>query len=187
MDPVEIARVLKEKFPEGVLDATEFRGQVSVHIDGKSLFGICRFLRDAPEMDFDYLVDLCGMDYLDRKTVTGAGESSHRFEVVCHLYSIGKKHSLRLRARVPEEDPKVKSLTPIWQGANWHERECFDMFGIVFEGHPDLRRILLPEDWEGYPLRKDYPVAGPGAEEEWEGFKEVLETSKRLKDKDWKN
>ncbi|MDA8154974.1 MAG: NADH-quinone oxidoreductase subunit C [Actinomycetota bacterium] len=179
MDPFEITGKLKTKFPGAVLDVTEFRGQVSVHLDKASILDVCRFLHDDPEMDFDYLMDLCGVDYM------GRAEPAQRFEVVYHLYSIARKHLLRLRARVPEEDARVASLTPIWNGANWHERECYDMFGIVFEGHPELKRILLPEDWQGFPLRKDYPVAGPGAEDEWPGFKEVLETSRKLKENDW--
>jgi NADH-quinone oxidoreductase subunit C len=86
---------------------------------------------------------------------------------------------IRIRAEVPEDECSVDSIVDIWAGANWHERECFDMYGIEFKGHPDLRRILMPEDWEGYPLRKDYPLKSDLGEMEWKGYKEVLEISEK--------
>jgi NADH-quinone oxidoreductase subunit C len=175
MEPIQIADRLKECFPEEVLDVKEFRGQVSVTVRKGRILEICRFLHDAPDLYLDYLIDLCGVDYL--------GKKENRFEVVYHLYSIRHRHALRLKAEVPENDARIDSVTPVWIGVNWHERECYDLFGIVFAGHPDLRRVLLPEDWEGYPLRKDYPVKGP--ETEWSGFMDVLERSKKYRQYDW--
>lgn len=178
MEPVQIAERLKEKFPHEFVSAVEFRGQVSVTIKKDKLLDICRWLHDEPDLSLDYLQDLCGMDYIGRNGLP-------RFEVVYHLYSIRHRHMLRLKAVVAEEDCTIHSVMPVWIGANWHERECFDMFGIVFKGHPDLRRILMPEDWQGHPLRKDYPLKGP--DEEWRGFKEVLEKAEKFKEFEWEN
>jgi NADH-quinone oxidoreductase subunit C len=175
MEPLQIADKLKERFPEEVLEVKEFRGQVSVTVRKGRILEICRFLHDASDLYLDYLIDLCGVDYL--------GKKANRFEVVYHLYSIRHRHALRLKAEVPENDARIDSVMPVWIGVNWHERECYDLFGIVFAGHPDLRRVLLPEDWEGYPLRKDYPVKGP--ETEWSGFMDVLERSKKYRQYDW--
>ncbi len=176
MEILAIAEKIKEKFPEEVLDVKEFRGQVSVTLKRDKILDICRFLHDDPEMSFDYLADVCGADYL--------GKKEKRFEVVYHLYSIKHRHALRLKAEVTEENPSIDSVVPIWVGANWHEREAYDLFGIVFKGHPDLRRILMPEDWEGYPLRKDYPIEGP--QKEWSGFNDVLERAKKFREFDWR-
>ncbi len=175
MEPIEIANRLKEKFPDEVLDIREFRGQVSVTVRKGKILEIGRYLHDEPDLYLDYLVDVCGADYL--------GKKANRFEVVYHLYSIKHRHMIRLKAEVSGDNPNIDSVMPIWVGANWHEREAYDMFGIIFNGHPDLRRILLPGDWEGYPLRKDYPVKGP--EKEWPGFLEVLDKSKRFREFEW--
>ncbi len=105
-------------------------------------------MRDDPALDFDFLMDVTAVDYLG---------SVPRFEVVYHLYSLARNHRLRLKARVPEEDPRIASVVPVWRGADWLERETYDMYGIRFEGHPDLRRIYLYEEFQGHPLRKDYP------------------------------
>jgi len=175
MEALQIAEKIKEKFPEETLDIREFRGQVSVTLKKGRILDICRYLHDDPDLFLDYLVDVCGCDYLGKKDV--------RFEVVYHLYSIRHRHAIRLKAEVPDSDPSIDSVMPVWVGANWHERECYDLFGIVFKGHPDLRRILLPEDWEGHPLRKDYPLKGP--EKEWPGFLEVLDKAKRYREFEW--
>jgi len=108
-------------------------------------------LRDDTSCPFNYLSDLTCVDWYP---------SEPRFEVVYHLLSIPNRQTLRLRLWVAGPDPVVDSLTPVYPTSNWHEREIFDLFGVRFDGHPDLRRILLPDDWEGYPLRKDYPVEG---------------------------
>ncbi|NTU43725.1 MAG: NADH-quinone oxidoreductase subunit C [Nitrospirales bacterium] len=173
MEPKEIAEQIRERFPSEVREIREFGGQVSVVMGKERIREVMRFLHDAPELYFDFIEDLCGVDYLGRK--------EPRFEVVYHLLSIRHRHSIRIRAEVPEDDCTISSVTDVWLGANWHERECFDMFGIFFAGHPDLRRILMPEDWEGYPLRKDYPLKADLGEREWKGFAEVLEVSERNK------
>ena len=111
---------------------------------------ICTFLRDDPDLLFDLAMDLTGVDYLGEET---------RFEVVYDLYSLAKKHRVRIKARVPEEDPVIDSVIPVWVGMDWFEREAYDMYGILFRGHPNLKRILMYEAFEGYPLRKDYPKA----------------------------
>lgn len=175
MEPLAIADKIKEKFPDDVLDVKEFRGQVSVSLKKDRIVEICRYLHDDPELLFDYLIDVCGADYLGRKNT--------RFEVVYHLYSMKHRQMIRLKAEVAGNEPSINSVMPVWVGANWHERECYDMYGIVFKGHTDLRRILLPEDWEGYPLRKDYPLKGPA--KEWQGFLDVLDRAKRFSEFDW--
>ncbi|MDI6743822.1 MAG: NADH-quinone oxidoreductase subunit C [Thermodesulfovibrionales bacterium] len=175
MEPLQIAEKIREKFPDEVLDVKEFREQVAVTLKKDRILEICRYLHDDSDLCFDYLVDLCGVDYF--------GKKEKRFEVVYHLYSIQRCHAIRLKAAVAESSPEIDSVTAVWAGANWHERECYDMFGIIFKGHPDMRRVLMPEDWEGHPLRKDYPVKGP--EKEWLGFGAVLERAKRFKEFDW--
>lgn len=175
MESLEIAEKIKEKFPDEVLDIKEFRDQISVILKKGRILEICRYLHDEPDLYFDYLVDVCGVDYL--------GKKDKRFEVVYHLYSIKHRHRIRLKAEVSEDNPTIDSVMRVWVGANWHEREAYDMYGIVFNGHPDLSRILMPEDWEGHPLRKEYPVKGP--EKEWQGFLDVLERSKRFEEFEW--
>jgi NADH-quinone oxidoreductase subunit C len=177
LNPKDIAEKIKEKFPDQVIEVAEFRDQVSVIVKRDQIIPILKYLHDDPILSFDHLQDLTAVDYLKKKDV--------RFEVVYNLYSIRYRHHIRIRAQVTENDPKIKSAVPIWAGADWHERECFDMFGIVFTGHPDLRRILLPEDWEGHPLRKDYPLKGPELDHDWPGFIEVLNRSKELKEFEW--
>lgn len=177
LNPKDIAEKIKERFPDQVVDVAEFSGQVSVIVKKDQIVPILKYLHDDPLLSFDHLQDLTAVDYLKKKDV--------RFEVVYNLYSIRYRHHIRIRAQVPENDTKINSSVPIWAGADWHERECFDMFGIVFTGHPDLRRILMPEDWEGYPLRKDYPLQGPALENDWPGFTEVLKRSKELKEFEW--
>ncbi len=176
MEPREIAELIKDRYPTEVKETKEFRGQVSVTVKKDRIVEICRHLHDKPDLQFDYLVDLCGVDY--------HGKKEPRFEVVYHLYSIKHRHRIRLKAEVSEDDCSIDSIIPVWIGANWHERECYDMFGITFKGHPDLRRILMPEDWEGHPLRKDYPIKGP--EKEWPGFTDVLKKAEEFKEFQWK-
>ena len=177
MEPLQIAQSLSYHFPEEIIATASHCGQVSVSVRRGKIVQILRYLKQTEELQFDHLNDLCGVDYM--------GRAGDRFEVVYNLYSIKHGHFIRIRAHVPEADCRIRSVVELWVGANWHERECFDMYGISFDGHPDMRRVLMPEDWEGHPLRKDYPLQGPGPEGEWKGFKEVLERSERLKEFQW--
>jgi len=166
MEVTAIVQAIQERFPEEVREVREFRGQLSVIVGRDRVKEMLEFLHDTEEISFSHLQDLCGVDYLGRK--------EPRFEVVYHLYSMRHRNALRVRAEVPEDDPSIESVVAIWDGANWHERECYDMFGISFVGHPDLRRVLMPEDWEGHPLRKDYPLKSDLGDREWKGFQEVI-------------
>jgi len=133
-----------------ILETTVFRGEVTHLVKRGAIKSVCGYLKMAPELKMNYLVDVAGVDYFER---------SPRFEVVYHLYSTITKLRLRLKVRLDEGD-EVPTVTDIWRGADFPEREAYDMYGIVFSGHPDLRRIYLAEDWEGFPLRKDYPLRG---------------------------
>ncbi|GAB4165293.1 MAG: NADH-quinone oxidoreductase subunit C [Geothermobacteraceae bacterium] len=144
---------LKGKFNDSVLDVAEHRGQTTVTVRKEDIVAVCTFLKQ--ECGYNFLTDVCGVDYLGQ---------TPRFMVVYHLYNIGEHLRLRLKAPVEEGDARIDTVTGVWSTANWLEREVWDMFGIDFKGHPDLRRILLPDDWEGHPLRKDYPVQGPDRE-----------------------
>jgi NADH-quinone oxidoreductase subunit C len=175
MEPLQIADKIKEKFPDEVLEVKKFREQAAVTLKKDRILEICRYLHDDSDLCFDYLVDVCGVDY--------QGRNEKRFEVVYHLYSIKRCHAIRLKAEVPESSLEIDSVTAVWAGANWHERECYDMFGIIFKGNPDLRRVLMPEDWEGHPLRKDYPLKG--TEKEWSGFRAVIDRYRRFREFDW--
>ncbi len=146
-EPLALAR-LRERFPDAVMATHVYRGDATAQITPEALIAICTFLRDDPALAFDFLVDVTAVDLIG---------TLPRFELVYHLCSLQRLHRLRLKARVPEEDPRIASLTPVWIGANWMERETYDMYGIRFEGHPDLRRIYLYEEFVGFPLRKDYP------------------------------
>jgi NADH-quinone oxidoreductase subunit C/D len=153
---------LKAKFQDAILathvDAA--RAETAVSVAATRLLEIARYLHDAPEAAFDHLTDICSVDY---------PENQLRFEVVYHLHSLPLGQRLRLKARITEDDPAIASVTGIWKGAEFLEREVYDMMGIRFSGHPDLRRILMPEDYaEGYPLRKDFPAEGRGWRSEFD-------------------
>jgi len=134
-----------------LLVAAEFRGQLSLTIAPARLRDICEFLRRDPELEFDQLVDVTAVDRYPVEP---------RFEAVYHLRSLRLKHRLRLKAPLPGENPRIESLTGLWPGADVFEREVFDLFGIHFDGHSNLRRLLMPDDWEGHPLRKDEELGG---------------------------
>ncbi len=155
MDPQQIAKMIEEKFAGQVLGTTTHAGQVNVLVKKDMIIDICRYLHDEPSLKMDHLADLTAVDYSKY-----AGDTGPRFEVVYNLISTVHRHRIRLKARVPEEAPRIDTVTSVWHTANWHERETYDLMGIRFDGHPDLRRILLPEDWEGHPLRKEYPLKG---------------------------
>jgi NADH-quinone oxidoreductase subunit C len=148
--PVESAVLqrLQAQFGSKLLAVHEERGEATAEIAVPALVEVCRACREDPALAFDLLMDVTAVDYLG---------SVPRFAVVYHLYAVARNDRLRLKVRLPEEDPRVGSVTGIWPGANWLERETYDMYGIRFEGHPDLRRIYLYEEFQGHPLRKDYP------------------------------
>lgn len=149
MDNSTVIERVRSALPGAVTDAREFRGQLSLHVPRERIVELAEFLRDDEELRYNFLENLCGVDYLGRDP---------RFEVVYHLLSHPNRHRICLKVGVPEADPAVPTLTGLWAAANWQERETFDMFGIVFSGHPSLDRILMPEDWVGHPLRKDVPL-----------------------------
>jgi NADH-quinone oxidoreductase subunit C len=147
-------RVLKraaKKFQAHVVSTHSQCGDDTLVIAPAALHDLMRYLRDDPECAFEVLIDVTGVDYLPR---------TPRFEVVYHLLSVSKLHRLRVKVQLEESDLKVATVSDLWAAANWAEREAFDMYGIQFEGHPDLRRILMYEEFEGFPLRKDYPLMG---------------------------
>lgn len=128
-------------------------GELMMTVDRDVIVDVCRKLRDDGDFRFDFLSYETAVDY-------SALGRTPRYEVIYQLYSTSKTHRMRVKAGVPEDDPIIESVVSVWSGADWMEREAFDMFGIIFRNHPDLRRILMPEDWEGYPLRKDFPLGG---------------------------
>ena len=141
---------LADKFGDAVVSTHSDFGDDTALVRRERIVEICTFLRDDPELLFDFAMDLTGVDYL--------GESP-RFEVVYHLYSSEKKRRVRIKARLHEDDPTIDSVVSVWPGLNYYEREAYDMYGIVFRNHPNLKRILLYEAFVGHPLRKDYPKA----------------------------
>ena len=148
MDNETIASLVKNNFPEAVTGSELFRNELTLIIKKEYIPEIAGFLKENKELDFNFLSDLCGVDRVETDGV---------FEVVYHLYSIYKNHRVRLKSPITSNDPCISTVTGVWNTANWHEREAYDMYGIKFDGHPDLRKILTPYDFEGYLLRKDYP------------------------------
>lgn len=149
MTPQEIFDVMNSKFPESGIEffsQAEEGGDPFVQVPPDHLVTVCRFLKQDPGMDFKMLHCLSGVDYGDHLTS------------VIHLFSFIHKHWITLKAKCPKDNPVLPSLTSVWKAANWHERETYDLLGIIYEGHPNLRRILLPDDWKGHPLRKDYQM-----------------------------
>ncbi len=144
-NPEEIAKALETEFKDAVLDSNVKNSKFPhVVVEVSRLNDICKFLLNDDHMAFDFLSAIAGVDKGDE------------FEVVYIIHSYLRNHSFAIKTRVPRSGPRVPSVCDLWAAANWHERETYDLMGIIFEGHPDLRRILLPQDWEGHPLRKDY-------------------------------
>jgi NADH-quinone oxidoreductase subunit C len=146
---------LQAKFPGAIVETHSFVGDDTAVVKPEAWRAVCTWLRSDPQMDFDMCVDLCGVDYPER------GPQKERVEVVLHLLSVARRHRLRLKARVGDEEmagAELDSVTPIWPGADWFERETFDLCGVTFRGHPDLRRILMYPEFVGHPLLKDYPA-----------------------------
>ena len=141
---------INSKYKGVILDSHDFRGDQTITVQKNALIKLFKFLRDDPALDFKFLMDLTAVDYLNRKDI--------RFEVVYHFYSLKHNHRLRVKVPVSEDDCTIDSVSSLWKTANWYEREVWDLYGIKFNGHPDMRRILLYEEFKGHPLRKDYPI-----------------------------
>ena len=146
-----IVEKLKSRFPDAIVEVVEYRGDLTVVVKKDRIVQVSEFLKTDPDLGFDMVIDILGVDMY---------RPEERFEVVYNLYSLKIKTYVRLKVRVEESDPVVPSVTGVWAGANWHERETFDMMGIKFSGHPDLRRLYMPEEYEYHPLRKDVPLTG---------------------------
>ena len=157
----DLAAHAQKMFGESITAVHEFAGQLTLDIRRDRIVEICRTLRDDPAFAFEQLMDVCGVDYLDYGRESPAGpRKGPRFAAVYHLLSLRHNRRLCLRAYLDDESPMIASVTGIWNSANWYEREAFDLFGIVFEGHPDLRRILTDYGFIGHPFRKDFPLIG---------------------------
>jgi NADH-quinone oxidoreductase subunit C len=147
---LEIAQQLRSRFGDAVSEPAEFRGEISVCVpDAKRIPEVMKLARD--QLGFEWLLDICSVDHAD---------ANPRFEIVYHLYSQAARQYLRIKTRVGGEKPQLPTVSGIWKTANWHEREVFDMMGIRFTGHPDLRRILMWDEYPYHPLRKEFPLAG---------------------------
>ncbi len=146
-----VVEKLTAAYPNSIVSVNEFRGETTVVAKKQQIVEICRFLNDDADSLFDYCSDVCGAD---------AYTPENRFEVIYNLYSTKLNHRIRVKVTVDEADIHCPSVTSIWPGANWPERETFDMFGIIFDGHNDLRRMYMPEEFEYHPLRKDFPMMG---------------------------
>lgn len=146
-----ILEKIKEQFLDDVLETSDFRGDLTAVVNKEIILDLMQFLKNDPAFQFNVLMDLTAVDYLWQ-------DRSPRYDVVYHLFSLSKNHRVRIKAGVDEKDPVIDSLVSLWPVANWFEREVWDLFGIKFKGHPDLRRIMMYEEFQGHPLRKDYPV-----------------------------
>ena len=151
MKSEEIIEKVKTAWGEQIQRGDVTLGDPVIHIKPESLHAIAEFLRDDPDLNFHYLSHISGVDYLDQ-------DRDPRFEAVYELHSLYKNHSIRIRVGISEENPSVPTVVDLWSSATYPERELYDMFGLNIEGHPDLKRLLMPEDWEGHPLRRDYSL-----------------------------
>ena len=151
MTSEEIVKKVKASIPDDIQDTALPQGDAVIFVAPDCLQKVAGFLREDPSLKFDYLTDVCGVDYLNE-------EREPRFEAVYLLYSIDHQHSIRIRVGIEEEGPSVPTVSEIWKGALYPEQELFDMFGIHIEGHPKNERLIMPKEWSGYPLRKDYPL-----------------------------
>ena len=148
-----VTRVLDDACAGAVLETSTGQGEVTVTLTKSKVKTAIAALRDDAELHFEFLSDLTAIDYLNL-------EREPRFDVVYHLYSLDTAERVRLKAPVEEDDCSIESICDLWSGASFMEREVYDLMGIRFDGHPDMRRILMPDDWEGHPLRKDFPIGG---------------------------
>jgi len=152
LDPVQ---VLQEKFGEAITVAPVFRGETTLIVSPEKIVDVCQYLKEAPGLEYIFLADISGVDYYRPENPE---PEPGRFALCYHLLSMRYSHRLRLKVYWSDGDEPVPSISGLWESANWEEREAYDMFGIPFKGHPDLRRLLMTPDWEGYPQRRDYPL-----------------------------
>jgi NADH-quinone oxidoreductase subunit C len=150
--PSQIAAALQREHADWVSEITTALGETTIVVPREQIATLCEFLKTTPGYEFNFLADLCGFDR--------GPEEEPRLEVNYHLFSTTQHHRLRLKVLLHDEDARVPTVTTVWRTANWHERETYDLFGVIFDRHPDLRRILLPDDWQGHALRKDFPLRG---------------------------
>jgi NADH-quinone oxidoreductase subunit C len=150
--PSPVATALQREHPEYITEVVDAFSETTFIVPRAQIVSACQYLKSTPGLEFNFLSDLCGFDR--------GPEEEPRFEVNYHLFSTTKHHRVRLKVLLNEDDLHVPSVTGVWRTANWHERETYDLFGIIFDEHPDLRRILLPDDWQGHALRKDFPLRG---------------------------
>lgn len=176
VDFAALQKCVRERFTDQVLDWTEFRGQACLHVRRERIVEILRFLRDELSARFAMLSDVTAIDLLKHPE---ADRWPGRFAVVYQLLSLEYNAQLRVKAYVPEEPCEIATAVEVWPAANWGEREVFDMYGIRFAGHPDLRRILMPDTYEGHPLRKDYPLKGRGERDHFPKYTEIPEEGVR--------
>jgi NADH-quinone oxidoreductase subunit C len=145
---------LRERFSDALIEVSERLGETTILVRPDAIVGVCQALRDDPALQYNFLSTITAVDWLEREP---------RYDIVYHLMSLSSGAVLRLKIQVGDDEqpePGAPSVTSVWPAANWYEREVFDLFGIRFAGHPDLRRIEMPDDWVGHPLRKDYPLTG---------------------------
>ena len=147
-----LIETLRQEHGDWVRDVVQAFGEITLIVPREQIVAVCQYMKTMPGLEFNLLADLCGVDH--------GPEEEPRFEVNYHLFSTTKFHRLRLKVLLNEDDAHVPTVTSVWRTANWHERETFDLLGVIFDGHPDLRRILLPDDWQGHALRKDFPLRG---------------------------
>ena len=150
--PADLINAMRGEHEGWVSEVSEAFGELTLVVPREQIEAVCAHLKTAPGFEFDMLSDITGADR--------GPEEEPRFEVNYHLFSTKRYHRVRLKVLLNQEDTRVPTVTGVWRTANWHERETFDMFGVIFDGHPDLRRILLPDDWQGHALRKDFPLRG---------------------------
>ena len=152
-------RLLQEHFPNDIVSTRLFRGEKTIIVKKENIVAICKLLRDDASTNYNYLSDMTAVDRLKFMA-----DDEARFEIVYNIYSMGTFERFRLKAQVSEDDQTIDTVESVWPNANWLEREIFDMFGVTFNNHSDLRRILMADDWIGHPLRKDYPLGGEEVE-----------------------
>lgn len=156
-EPLDPAEALNVAFPGIVQDVVKFRDETTIVVKPEDVPKVCRYLRDTPGLIYNFLSDISPVDYYDPADPNFAGRPG-RFGVSYHIYSMLYNRRLRVKTYLDDDAPSVPTVTPIWPVANWLEREAYDMMGIQFAGHPDLRRVLMPDDWHGHPHRRDYPL-----------------------------